>query len=56
MEMAPASGGNGLIKTRRESIPGGSGAASLLRTVLSGRCPRSPTPRSSCRVYQLQRI
>ncbi len=36
-EMAPARGANDLIKTRREYIPVGSVAASLLLTVLSGR-------------------
>jgi len=36
--MASARGGNDLIKTRREYIQG-SGAASLLLTVLSGHSP-----------------
>jgi len=37
--MATARGGNDLIKTRREYVPVGSGAASLLLTVLIRSLP-----------------
>jgi len=54
--MALARGGNDLIKTRRKYVHVGSGAASLLRTVLSGRCPLLPTPRNQCTIFQLEPV
>jgi len=54
--MAPARGGNDLIKTRREYVRVGSGAASLLRTVLSGHYLLLPAPCSFCTLFKLERI
>jgi len=55
-EMASARGGNDLIKTRREYVHVGSGAASMLLTVLSGRYPLLPTPCNHCTIFQLEPI
>ncbi len=54
--MAPARGGNDLIKTRRKYVRVGSVAASMLLTVLSGRYPLWPAPRNHRAIFQLEPI